>query len=494
MRWAMFAAPLALLSVLALIILAGVVLIFTSSRILPGIHVAGIAIGGMDEASASATIAQTWEQRGVLLTDGEQVFPAQADMLGITLNADESVRAALRYGHGEGGIGGVLRAAFTQVMLAPVIALDRAAFAQGLAELAPQINREARNAGVEFVNGGLQPREAVAGAAVDVGATLARFESEGARALRDGTLELIMQPVIPTMTDPMPILATAQALVGSPLELIAYNPVTDARTAWQVPPERWVSWLTAQQDSAQPIGMALSLHTTALAGYLAEQQSGLGSGQYLNIDESIRSINDAIAMLHTQAFLRIYNRDRQHVVGQGETLTSIAWDYGVPYPYIQAANPRPLEALAVGDIITIPSADTFLDLPVIPEKRIVVSISEQRVRVYENGALRWDWLASTGIASSPTWTGVYQIISHERSAYAGNWDLWMADFMGVYRPVPGADFTNGFHGFPTRGGSQLLWTNSLGTRVTYGCILLSNENIRQLYDWAEDGVVVEIRA
>ena len=100
--------------------------------------------------------------------------------------------------------------------------------------------------------------------------------------------------------------------------------------------------------------------------------------------------------------------------------------------------------------------------------------------------------ASTGIDSSPTWTGVYQILSHEPNAYASNWNLWMPDFLGVYRPIPGADFTNGFHGFPTRGGSQLLWTNSLGTRVTYGCILLSNDNIALLYDWAEEGVVVEI--
>jgi lipoprotein-anchoring transpeptidase ErfK/SrfK len=68
----------------------------------------------------------------------------------------------------------------------------------------------------------------------------------------------------------------------------------------------------------------------------------------------------------------------------------------------------------------------------------------------------------------------------------------MPNFMGVYQPIPGADFTNGFHGFPTRGGGQLLWENSLGTRVTYGCILLSNTNIGLLYDWAEPGVVVEI--
>jgi lipoprotein-anchoring transpeptidase ErfK/SrfK len=30
--------------------------------------------------------------------------------------------------------------------------------------------------------------------------------------------------------------------------------------------------------------------------------------------------------------------------------------------------------------------------------------------------------------------------------------------------------------------------------VTYGCILLSNENAEALYNWAQEGVVVEIQA
>ena len=124
----------------------------------------------------------------------------------------------------------------------------------------------------------------------------------------------------------------------------------------------------------------------------------------------------------------------------------------------------------------------------------MVSISQQRVRVYENGAVKWDWVASTGIDSSPTWTGIYQVLLHDPNAYAGNWNLWMPNFLGVYHPIPGADFINGFHGFPTRGSSQLLWTNSLGTRVTYGCILLSNENAQALYNWAQEGIVVEIDA
>jgi lipoprotein-anchoring transpeptidase ErfK/SrfK len=56
------------------------------------------------------------------------------------------------------------------------------------------------------------------------------------------------------------------------------------------------------------------------------------------------------------------------------------------------------------------------------------------------------------------------------------------------------ELMNGFHGFPTRGGGYLLWTGDLGHPVTYGCVLLSLENAEALFNWAEDGVVVEVRA
>jgi lipoprotein-anchoring transpeptidase ErfK/SrfK len=180
-------------------------------------------------------------------------------------------------------------------------------------------------------------------------------------------------------------------------------------------------------------------------------------------------------------------------VQAGETLASIGRDYGIPYPWIQQANPDMGETLGVGQQLTIPSPDRMLPLPVVEGKRIIVSIAEQRVWVYENGALKWDWAASTGIDSSPTAPGIFQVQSHEANAYAGNWDLWMPFFLGIYQPVPVSPFMNGFHGFPTRNGSTLLWTGDLGHKVTYGCILLSTDNARALYEWAEDGVVVEVR-
>jgi lipoprotein-anchoring transpeptidase ErfK/SrfK len=68
----------------------------------------------------------------------------------------------------------------------------------------------------------------------------------------------------------------------------------------------------------------------------------------------------------------------------------------------------------------------------------------------------------------------------------------MPHFIGIYRPVPSSSFMNGFHGFPTRDGYNLLWVNDLGRPATYGCILVSSENAISLFDWAEAGVIVEV--
>jgi hypothetical protein len=101
---------------------------------------------------------------------------------------------------------------------------------------------------------------------------------------------------------------------------------------------------------------------------------------------------------------------------------------------------------------------------------------------------------STGIASSPTAPGVFQVQTHDELAYASQWDLEMPRFMGIYRPGPNSPVLNGFHGFPTRrNGRQILWESSLGHPVTFGCILLGDEASEALYRWAEAGTVVAVK-
>jgi LysM repeat protein len=456
--------------------------------ILPQVHAAGINLGGQSIEAAAETLRAQWN--ALILRDGERTWSINPAQIGITLDARATAEQAYAQGRTAGG---ALQAVFNRVDVPPVVNIDIVTAAVSLDQLAAQFDIPAVNAGIRLTNGLVTATPPQEGRRLDVVALITRLDNGGAAAeAADGVIDLPMRRVVPTVTDATPLLALASNLLRSPLHIRAYDPIDHQRYDWSLPPEQWSLWLNTEADPASSLGLRLALDDRALRNYLTAQASTLNAPQTLRLDEAVTAVQAALAAQRTEAEIRIYHQDTRHVVRPGETLISIAWDYGVPYPWIQQANPGLGDMLAVGQTLTIPSPDNFLEFPVVSGKRIEVSISQQRVRVYENDQLKWDWLASTGIASSPTWPGVYQIISHEPNAYAANWNLWMPHFLGVYRPIPGQAFTNGFHGFPTRGGSQLLWTNNLGTRVTYGCILLSSANAALLYDWAENGVVVEI--
>lgn len=459
-----------------------------ANGILPSVRSLGLALGGDAPDEAANRLRGAWG--AITITDGERSFAIAPADYGVALDAQATAQLAWEQGRGQGNL---LPAFLGGVDVAPVVTIDANALRIGLSDLAAEFERPAVNAGVQLVAGEVQPTAPINGSTLDIEATVANLQANAGEILADGILEVAMRSVQPAITDAAPLVAEAQRILSSPLPIRAYDPIRDEWLDWSVTPETWANWITIVPDGNSPLGFRLSVQADGLRGYLMQQNEALDAARYIHLDEAVGVVQATFAANRTDAWVRIYHNDRKHVVQAGETIISIAWDYGVPYPWIQQANGG-IENISVGQSITIPSADNFLDFPVIPYKRIVVSISQQRAWFYENGGVKWEWVVSTGIQSSPTWPGIYQIISHEINAYASNWDLWMPYFMGVYRPIPGADFVNGFHGFPTRGGSQLLWTNSLGTRVTYGCILLSNENIALLWEWAEEGVVVEIRA
>lgn len=474
------------LSTCAAVGLGGVLLY--GRGILPGVRAFGVEVGGMTQIEA-ANALQTAMQT-VTLRDAEtgktwNVNPAQ---LGLALDADATAELAYAQGRGEGSP----LTALSGVDVEPVVTVAPQVLTDGLENLRDQLETPARNAGVALVDGSVQPTPPENGRALDVSATTARLQTNPGKMLADGVIDLVMQTTTPTVTDSSGMVAAAQALLVNPLTVRVFDPVTGDIATWDVQPETWARWLTADSDPSSSTGLRLSLDERETRAYLESRAaSSFDALRYIDVEQSVAKLQQAVGANATTATVRVYHRDRTHTVQSGETIISIAWDYGVPYPWVQQANGG-IESLSVGQQITIPSPDNFMEFEPVPDKRIEVSISQQRTRVYENGQLKWDWVSSTGINSSPTWPGLYQIISHVDNAYAANWNLWMPNFMGVYRPIPGADFTNGFHGFPTRGGGQLLWENSLGTKVTYGCILLSNTNIQQLYSWAEEGVVVEI--
>ncbi len=481
------------LSLFSLAALTGLIsfafLFYYSDLLLPGAEVAGIPVGSLTTHQAAARLAEQAPRQEILLAHSMGTWPVSATDLGLELDVEATIAGAYALGRTLPGLGQV---AAGDLQVEPFWSVDSGRAAALFDRLSAQVEIPPTNARVVVENGQVHELPARQGLAFDLGLTMSYLQENPAQIVRDGRLPLATSPIDAPLTDVSEYVGEAQRLLSRAVTIRAYDPVQDETAEWVIQPSDWQGWLSLEINPGEPDPFSWAVDEGAAQQFLAGEWSWLGGDRYLDSDEIAAAMIENFASGQTHLDVRVHHRPVQHTVSPGDSYAAIGYNYGIPYPWIQQANPGK-NNLAAGDVITIPSADDLLPLPVVPGKRVVVSLDQQRAWVYEDGDLKWDWPASTGISSSPTSPGVFQIQSHQPQAYASNWDLFMPNFMGVYRPLPQFDFMNGFHGFPTRDGNTLLWTGDLGHPVTYGCILLSSENAQALYDWAEEGVVVEIQ-
>ncbi len=124
------------------------------------------------------------------------------------------------------------------------------------------------------------------------------------------------------------------------------------------------------------------------------------------------------------------------------------------------------------------------------DKKIVVDIASQRFYAYEGDRLVYEFVCSTGGASSPTVPGEYKVLDKIPVAYSSAWHLEMPYWLGIYWS---GTLENGIHALPILSNGQVLWEGYLGQPVSFGCIILSTEAAKTIYDWAEIGTPVIIR-
>jgi lipoprotein-anchoring transpeptidase ErfK/SrfK len=475
-------------------ILGGALVAWVDSDIIfPRVRVMDVELGGQHTAEATKLLEAAWRQPSIRLESADEHWWVSPEDLGMHLDSQATVYAAYKQGRSISSIETMVRSG-SPPALQPSWSYDYAVSESYLRALAEEIDVPTVDAGLIIANGLATATPARDGQSLDVDSALAQISENPALIRSGGFLSLAVNSVQPEVSDTSALAESINELLSTTITIRIYDPVT-GESSERTPEAAILSeWLSINPTDAAAGEFEWFLDDAKLEEYLAPNVASFGAGRYLNLVEASELVTDAIDNQTAQVLVRVYHHDRQHEVQAGETLASIGRAYGVPYPWIQQANPNLEDGLFAGQPVTIPSPDALLPLPIVTEKRIVVSITQQRVWVYENGELKWDWLASTGIDESPTAPGIFQIQSHEPHAYAGNWDLCMPNFLGVYHPVPNANFMNGFHGFPTRSGSNLLWTGDLGHKVTYGCILVSSENAATLYEWADDGVIVEIQS
>lgn len=490
-RLAMAAAGLVAAFVIFLGLLgAGVYLYFTLfERVLPGVQAGGISLGGLSYQGAVERLEQQWLNGGsIALSDGNRSWAVSAAELGFLLDAPGTAEDALRVGRGASGWPSPLAILEEPQSVAPRVAFQPEIARARLLSAAALVDVPPAEASVRYENGRWMSVPGSTGLALAVDETLAVWAADPSGALRSGTLLVKTRVVAPALMDASPEAERLNAMMNAPLRLSAFDPVTGETLDLSVPPEALADMVVVTQKDGQPV---IGLDAGAFQNYLQTWQGGLGTERYL---DEIEGLDSLVERWQSGAPLeaRVRYHPTTYTVQPGDTLLSLSFEIGVPWFIIRDANPGTgTDGLVAGQQITLPPKDANLPLPVVRNKRIVISISQQRLWSYENGQLRTQSVISTGIARSPTMPGVFQIRSHEINAYASNWDLWMPHFMGIYEASPG--FMNGIHGLPLLSSGVRLWGNVLGSPASYGCIIMTLAEAEELYTWADEGTVVEIQ-
>jgi LysM repeat protein len=483
----------ALVIILPLLFLSGTLIFFQVRQLnLPNVMIYDRSFGMISQDETAALVDQIWNQnRTIQLVAGEDpdiLYQLTPKDLGLWIDPLETAIAAFSVGRTSAPIADLRSAVNGQSrIIMPILYYDQNQARRALESIQDELYISPIDAALELKEGTWTSLPGRNGRAVDIEATLEVLSQNAFSILTDGSIPLYLQTLPPQVTDLTPLLGEIESVIAQNLRLEAYDPITDQSFSWSVPDEYKGSWVSVDPGTHQ---VSLSIKADDVQQLLSIWISDLGSGRSFNPELEAESIiegwNAGKAPLVT-----VHHDPTFYTVSPGESLWSISLELGIPLWYIMEANPGlTINTLSVGMNLTIPSKNVLLPLPVVPNKRIVVDISEQRMTVYEDGQVRYTHIVSTGVEDSPTMAGVFQVQTHELNAYASNWDLYMPHFLGIYEAWPG--FMNGIHGLPLLSSGNRLWASNLGSPASYGCIILDLAAAEDLYDWADPGVVVEI--
>jgi LysM repeat protein len=459
--------------------------------ILPGVHVRNTTLTGLTLQEAAIELQKTWNlENQISATDGMQSWALTPDEIGLHLDPLQTAQLAYRVGHGQSVMAELAQMLYSLMNgwpIEPVVYFDVEAASDRLEIINLGISVSPQDAYLYFDGESFVAVPPELGYEVNIEETLTTLVADPTRVLFEGELFILLKPVPPQVTDVSASLSEAHRLLDNPVIVSAYDPISDEHFQWTIERNVVGSWLTFLPGMDGPI---IGVDGQLVADFINAMENSLGEGVWLEVQRSDTELaNEIMDGVPINAHVR--HQPTTYIVQPGDTLLKIGWNVGVPFWMILNANPGlDPDHLLAGQELTIPSKDELLPLPVVPGKRIVISISKQRLWVYENGESIGKYKISTGIDRSPTQPGVFQVQTHDRKAYASVWDLTMPHFLGIYEAWPG--FMNGIHGLPTLSSGRRLWGNILGRPASYGCIILDLDNAKRLYNWAEDGVVVEI--
>jgi len=252
--------PSALLSAL-LIGLAGaaflILVLFIGSqvayagRILPGVTMNGIDLGGLTMTEATDQIARSYtfaEQGRILLTDGSKTWVASPAQLGFFLDPASSAQNAYKTERSRpimSLLGSQLRGRQT-INASPVLIFNQEMAVAYLQNLAKEINQPIREASLSIQGSNVVVNQGQAGRVLDIPASLAAITSQILQ-LRDGEVTLVVSESAPAIMDASQQAELTRAILSQPLVLTLPEGATGDKASWQLEPATLAQMLTFEK-------------------------------------------------------------------------------------------------------------------------------------------------------------------------------------------------------------------------------------------------------
>jgi lipoprotein-anchoring transpeptidase ErfK/SrfK len=466
------------------------------TTIYPNVHVLGENLGGLTSDEAAERLERVFashEYGDLILSDGDRTWRVPWSEAGMQLDVDATAQQAFAAGRAEG-----FRTLLSMWLgehrdISPVFTIDAGATRRTLEQMADQMREPPTDAGLRLEGDQVETTPSRQGRELDVDATVEKIVNTVTHLGPDYPFAPTYRAIPPRIADVGASRALAEEMLTREVRVTAHGEHEGETFTWNwtLGQDVVARWLRVEKTEDNP-GFSIQVDQEAVQATVADFAMEPEADDWgFPTDQVTEDVLDTFQAGGGEVTVELTPPPRVYLVQPGDRLTIIAARFGMPPGLIAEANPGiDLNQLHVGQELTIPPQDVLTPYDPVPGKKIVISIPEQRLRVYENDELLYDWPCSTGLKDSPTYTGEFQVLSKEEMAYASQWDLQMPHFVGVYRA--GGNTYNGIHALPILSNGQRLWAGHLGSPASYGCIILGIEEAETLFNWAELGVPVVI--
>jgi vancomycin resistance protein YoaR len=288
-------ATLAFLAVAVLIASVATLFIlelWLADRVLPGIYVWDLDLGGLTREEALEHLATNFDyppDRHPQIRYDDQSWPVTPADLGTELDPAATLDAVMRIGH-EGDLSSRLSEQFDVLLngtlVMPIFTYDQGMSTMFLRQISRDVNRPLRNATLSLGDDlSVQVVPGQAGRLVDEDATRQAL-GERLSSLGGGIVELVVQDSEPLLTDLSATQAQVQQMLSGSVSVTApgFEP-------WTIEPATLASWLILrpQTDANGQTTLSVSLdpaHTTRLAEEINVQVTRPASDAHFRFDDA----------------------------------------------------------------------------------------------------------------------------------------------------------------------------------------------------------------